>query len=504
MERIISAVPEILQRLDITTVFVIPGSLMEVLSELDEDPKINLVTAYHEEQLGFMAIGYYQMTGRPAAIMVSQGPGETNLTTALACAYREQIPVIVISSFQSDTSRYYFQDTSGTRHSPNVRGIMECVTGTCFQISRELDDKDITEICRSISVTSLPVYIAVDTNKTHDIGIFSRVEKVFQREDDVDIKDFLHSAAQADHTAFLVGNGIRNSAAEILSMLFMYKLPVFTTLKAADIVTSSYAYSGGHVGFMGKPEANEYLAQHCMQLIALGTSLSENTLAKWYRPFSEREGTIVQIGAEQTLEIPGIKYACYHFSVHPDRNAVLGKGISSVSSNGFEQILHSGTAKRCFVLEAYRRPFISTLSLRAGERLLMCGGFGALGSSISMATGAAVGNLDYIYVVFCGDGGFMFSGMTAMNISRLNLPVMIVINVNHEYRTVADSQRKRMGRAVATELVLPGIEYSEQFWNIPTYCARTLEAFEGIFSKFQSERTPVIVCIDDSLYESSI
>ena len=62
MENVSSAVISILKELKIDTLFVIPGSLMEILYDIANDGSFNVISACHEEQLGYMAMGYYNAT----------------------------------------------------------------------------------------------------------------------------------------------------------------------------------------------------------------------------------------------------------------------------------------------------------------------------------------------------------------------------------------------------------------------------------------------------------
>ena len=128
---------DILKNINCDTVFVIPGSLTNILYELDTN-NIRIINAFHEEQLGFMAIGYYLQTGKIPVIIVSQGPGETNLVTSIASAYREQIPILILSAFQNDESQVYFQQTSGNYHTPNICGIMQNITDAYFLVAKKL------------------------------------------------------------------------------------------------------------------------------------------------------------------------------------------------------------------------------------------------------------------------------------------------------------------------------------------------------------------------------
>ncbi|MDZ7714522.1 MAG: thiamine pyrophosphate-binding protein [Rhodovibrio sp.] len=56
------------------------------------------VTPRHEQGAGFMADGYARVTGRPACCFVIAGPGLTNIATAMAQAYGDSIPMLVIST----------------------------------------------------------------------------------------------------------------------------------------------------------------------------------------------------------------------------------------------------------------------------------------------------------------------------------------------------------------------------------------------------------------------
>lgn len=82
----------------IDTVFGIPGvHTIELYRGLGGN-RIRHVTPRHEQGAGFMADGYARMSGRPAAAFVITGPGLTNIATAMAQAYADSIPMLVVSS----------------------------------------------------------------------------------------------------------------------------------------------------------------------------------------------------------------------------------------------------------------------------------------------------------------------------------------------------------------------------------------------------------------------
>lgn len=82
----------------IDTVFGIPGVHNLELYRGLELARLRHVLARHEQNAGFAADGYARVTGRPAAAFVISGPGLTNILTALAQAYSDSVPVLVIAS----------------------------------------------------------------------------------------------------------------------------------------------------------------------------------------------------------------------------------------------------------------------------------------------------------------------------------------------------------------------------------------------------------------------
>ena len=83
---------------DIDTVFGIPGvHTLELYRGLAEWP-IRHVLMRHEQGAGFAADGYARASGRVAAAFVISGPGLTNVLTAVAQAYSDSVPLLVIAS----------------------------------------------------------------------------------------------------------------------------------------------------------------------------------------------------------------------------------------------------------------------------------------------------------------------------------------------------------------------------------------------------------------------
>src|SRR5256885_5912484 len=82
----------------IDTVFGIPGVHNIELYRGLEFARLRHVLVRHEQNAGFAADGYARVSGCAAAAFVISGPGVTNALTAIAQAYSDSVPLLVIAS----------------------------------------------------------------------------------------------------------------------------------------------------------------------------------------------------------------------------------------------------------------------------------------------------------------------------------------------------------------------------------------------------------------------
>ncbi|MGZ2440148.1 thiamine pyrophosphate-dependent enzyme [Sinorhizobium medicae] len=89
---------ELLAAYGVDTVFGIPGvHTVEMYRGLPRSG-IRHFTPRHEQGAGFMADGYARATGKPGVCFIISGPGLTNIATAMAQAYGDSVPMLVITS----------------------------------------------------------------------------------------------------------------------------------------------------------------------------------------------------------------------------------------------------------------------------------------------------------------------------------------------------------------------------------------------------------------------
>jgi len=82
----------------VDTIFGLPGGAVGPLFDaLIDEPAMRVITTRHEAGAMFAAAGYAWATERPAAVIVTSGPGALNCMTGLASARCDSLPVIVIA-----------------------------------------------------------------------------------------------------------------------------------------------------------------------------------------------------------------------------------------------------------------------------------------------------------------------------------------------------------------------------------------------------------------------
>jgi indolepyruvate decarboxylase len=87
-----------LYRRGLRHLFGIPGDFALNFFKIAEDfRKLKLITLSHEPGLGFAADGLSRIRRQPAAVAITYGAGALNIVNAVACAYAEKSPLIVIS-----------------------------------------------------------------------------------------------------------------------------------------------------------------------------------------------------------------------------------------------------------------------------------------------------------------------------------------------------------------------------------------------------------------------
>lgn len=89
---------EMLLRQNVKHVFGYPGgAILPVFDAIYNSPNFEFILPRHEQGAGHMAEGYARASGLPGVVIVTSGPGATNVVTAMQDALMDGTPLVVFS-----------------------------------------------------------------------------------------------------------------------------------------------------------------------------------------------------------------------------------------------------------------------------------------------------------------------------------------------------------------------------------------------------------------------
>src|SRR5947209_10419377 len=73
------------------------GAVLPIYDALFHEPRLRHVLVRHEQGAGHAAEGYARATGKPGVVLVTSGPGATNVVTCIVDALMDSIPLVVLT-----------------------------------------------------------------------------------------------------------------------------------------------------------------------------------------------------------------------------------------------------------------------------------------------------------------------------------------------------------------------------------------------------------------------
>ena len=89
---------EMMLRHGVKHIFGYPGgAILPVFDAIYQSPHFEFVLPRHEQGAGHMAEGYARVSGLPGVVLVTSGPGATNVVTPMQDALSDGVPLIVFT-----------------------------------------------------------------------------------------------------------------------------------------------------------------------------------------------------------------------------------------------------------------------------------------------------------------------------------------------------------------------------------------------------------------------
>ena len=199
------------------------GAVLPIYDELKNHPKIKHILVRHEQGAGHAAEGYARSSGKPGVVLVTSGPGATNVVTALTDAYMDSVPLVCISgqvpTHLIGTDAFQECDTTG-------------ITRPCTKHNWLV--KDINDLPRimheafKVATTGRPGPVLVDIPKDVQFAKakYSKPQKekklnkkVINKFSQKEIDQLIVLMSKASKPVFYTGGGVINSGPKASELL---------------------------------------------------------------------------------------------------------------------------------------------------------------------------------------------------------------------------------------------------------------------------------------------
>lgn len=277
---------ESLRQEGVKTVFGIPGGVvLKIFDVLCQQKDIGLVLTRHEQGAAHMAEGYAKATGKAGVVLVTSGPGMTNIVTGLADAYMDSVPLVAFTG-QVSTNLI---GNDAFQEADNVGISRPCTKHNVLV-------KDVNELAQTvkeafyIATTGRPGPVLVDIPK--DVSVekteFKYPDKVSLRGYNPTIMGNKHQIKQAAEEitkakkpVIYVGGGalFSDAADEILELAEITQVPVTMTLMGLSSFPGTHPLSMGMLGMHGGYWTNMAM-HHADLLIAVGARFDDRVTGK--------------------------------------------------------------------------------------------------------------------------------------------------------------------------------------------------------------------------------
>ena len=149
-----------LEKEKVEVIFGYPGGAVLPIYDTIYDSKIRHILPRHEQGGIHAAEGYARITGKPGVVIVTSGPGATNLVTGIADAMMDSLPLVVFTG-QVATSLI----GSDAFQEADILGITTPITKHNYQVRNIEDIPRIIKEAFYIASTGRPGPVLIDFPK---------------------------------------------------------------------------------------------------------------------------------------------------------------------------------------------------------------------------------------------------------------------------------------------------------------------------------------------------
>ena len=459
----------------------IPGvHNLSLCDALLDHPQLRFIVGRHEQSVTFMANGYARASGKIAVPMVISGPGVTNSLTALADAYRDAVPMVLIAAapVRAWLGKGAFHELK------DQTAAIAAVTKWNTYVERPQDAPQAirTAFAQAYSDRPGPTVVEIPVDVQEQVCDAPTVPPVARPAPPADaeaVREAARRLATAASPVVLVGGGAQSAdPLELAWLLERLQAPCITAALAKGVVPDDHPLN---LGCLVERAAGRVFLERADLLLVIGSGLDEVDTRQWTLPLPDRIIQIVTSRADIGRSYPA------EIGLVGDVKTVIGQLVGELGA--LEPVDRASPAPRIaeirtqVVEEARGRPawqFIEAMqgvmpadavvtndaSMANGwvlsfidrsqpRTMNITRSLAALGYAYPAAVGAKLAHPDRQAVGVSGDGGFLFTSEVLATAVQHRLNAVAVVFNDNGYKSITSLQTGRFGRTVGDDLVNP-------------------------------------------------
>ena len=457
------------------------GAVLPIYDELKNHKSIKHILARHEQGAGHAAEGYARSSGKPGVVLVTSGPGATNVVTALADAYMDSIPLVCISgqvpTHLIGTDAFQECDTTG-------------ITRPCTKynwLGKDVNDlAKILHLAFEVATSGRPGPVLIDipkdvqfkkgpytVNKTK-VSKSLNGSKAKENISDKKIDQLIEMMKKSSRPIFYTGGGIINSgpkASKLLrELVALTGFPITSTLQGLGAFPGSDSQFLGMLGMHGTYEANN--AMHdCDLMINIGARFDDRITGKLdeFSPNSKKVHIDIDpssIGKNVKVDLSFVSDVDIFLTSLISRFKSKNKNFVDINKNkidkwwdqinkwrkkdslGFKNsnsvIKPQYAVQRLYELTKNKETYITTevgqhqmwaaqhYKFDEPNRWMTSGGLGTMGFGLPAAIGVQLAHPGKLVVDIAGEASVLMTMQEMSTAIQYKLPIKIFI-LNNEY-----------------------------------------------------------------------
>lgn len=507
----------VLAQAGVRWVFGVPsGPVLPLIESLRRSPVDFILTA-SETSAGFMASTVGYLTGTPGICVSTVGPGATNLTTGVGCAWLDRAPVL---AFTCNVPSAWLKRRAQMRI--DHQALFKPITKATFALRRRGLSRILT---RALSEATAEPPGPVHLDLPEDVAQTTADQAPSLRMDPACLPDRSEgvvravAAALAESRRPLVVTGLtftrHNAADSLRRFIERQKIPFVTTLHGKGFLPESHPNWVGIIGRARRTDVQHFIDRADL-IIAVGYDPVEMNYEEWVgsRP-------LIHISSEAAESDGGLEWiwneACAMDAAVQALTALPAAANSWTRQewqehrSSFERALRpqSGTLAAHHVLDVLREQLSpdAILAYDVGahthqiasqwrtdepKSLLATNGWSSMGYGMPAAYAAKLVLPQRQVIAVVGDGGFQMTAGELSMARRLNLQVPVVV-LNDGWLGLMKVKQERKSYPLSGVYLGEPPDSPQHYFGVPCRPARTREQLRQAVGWALSLRGPTVI-----------